>query len=301
LDFFSQLLLLDAPTWHNACLCGTAERSYLCWLRYPVCASGNFWLDSNSTDRTDDPTFSSAFSGSGVGGSAVNEICATIWKYFQLAHLSHIYVLCRSSVLYALGVLLFASSACAQQQCTSNNAGQCVQAGPITTNGCSINPLEVVALQATLAATDPVAALAANCADPNNPACGKYTNFSNFPLLGPTSANGPCDHHDYCYASCWALSSDGTFTKHKSTCDAAFASELQTVCDTAELLGDSPAVIRACRFFARAYSGVKLVSASTYANDQAQACLFCPGSPRVVCSERVVRRAAQSAACDQLR
>jgi hypothetical protein len=209
----------------------------------------------------------------------VNEICATIWKYFQLAHLSHIYVLCRSSVLYALGVLLFASSACAQQQCTSNNAGQCVQAGPITTNGCSINPLEVVALQATLAATDPVAALAANCADPNNPACGKYTNFSNFPLLGPTSANGPCDHHDYCYASCWALSSDGTFTKHKSTCDAAFASELQTVCDTAELLGDSPAVIRACRFFARAYSGVKLVSASTYANDQAQACLFCPGPP----------------------
>src|ERR1035438_6230146 len=94
----------------------------------------------------------------------------------------------RKSVKYVtciLGALFLAAAMHGQQQCTAADGGSCRQIGSKTTNGCSIPITGLIALQAILATTDPAAALAARCTDPNNPACGSYTSFSNYPTLGP--------------------------------------------------------------------------------------------------------------------
>jgi hypothetical protein len=168
----------------------------------------------------------------------------------------------------------------------NGSTDKCIQVGDITTDGCGRagNDLRPWLRRAVeiLALTNPAAAQAASCLDKNNPACGVNTAFSNFPTLGSKKANGPCDLHDYCYATCWATDPIALKTEdHKENCDDFFDSDLNGVCLHAEALGQDPQpVIDACYFFAHAYAfavaGIPIVSGSIYAADQRQACLCCP-------------------------
>jgi hypothetical protein len=139
------------------------------------------------------------------------------------------------------------------------------------------------AARAILAATNPAAAAAASCLNENNPACGINTSFSNYNGSNPTTATGACDHHDYCYSTCWAASGDFDFNSHKSVCDFDLHAELLRVCAVAEILGQDPQpVIDACNFFADAYyfgvANIPIVSSSIYGGDQTQACMCCSSS-----------------------
>jgi hypothetical protein len=166
---------------------------------------------------------------------------------------------------------------------TSAAASECCQIGEKTTNGCGPFPPGFLgAALATLAITNPAAALQAGCLDINNPACGVNTAFSNYDGTNRTTAAGPCDNHDYCYSTCWAVSKDGSQSSHKSACDSNLYLEMLNVCAKAKSLGkDSQPVIDACNFFAGTYyvavSDIPFVN--RFAGDQSGACLCCAGPP----------------------